>query len=184
MDDEERQAKADKLAEDLKRANEEFIRDTPGVHPIGKAAPDGKYGHPFHDKVAAYINDANSNAKLKSAFMEGFYSQQHDKALAYLRSAGIINANTPTARINEFLAAWNIPPLPGQESDDVTIDVGEAIRIAEHESGGPVDVGEATITPEPEPLFPHQKVGYDSYISKVSANLDDEIVDAEVIEDQ
>jgi hypothetical protein len=155
----DRQAQADQVAENLKRANEEFIRDTPGVHPIGKAEPDGKYGHPFHDKVAAYINDANTNAKLKDAFMEGFHGQQRARALDYLRSAGIINASTPTSRINEFLAAWNIQPLPDQESDDVTQVVREVVDVS---PSAPVNVGEVTM---------------------VSPNQDDEIVDAEIIED-
>lgn len=182
-DTEDIRAQQEKQArERITRSVNEFVDEHPETRRVGKVAEGGKYGHPFHDGVAEYIE--NNQPKLQSAFMEGFYGQQRDKALDYLRSAGIINASTPTSRINEFLAAWNIPPLPGQESDDVTqvipsVNVDElrrklylsglrgdalndAVRIAVHESE-PVNVGEVTM---------------------VTPSQDDEIVDAEVIEDE
>jgi hypothetical protein len=144
-DDEERQAEA---AEILERSANEFIKERhdEGMRRPGHVEESGEYGHPFHDRVAAYIKDPEKQRKLQNAFAEGFYSQQRDKAIAYLRSTGIINDSTPTEHINEFLAAWNIAPLPSQESDDVTV----------------VDVGETTL---------------------VSPSLDDEIIDAEIIEE-
>lgn len=69
--------------------------------------------------------------------------------MAYLVEQGIINSTTPTARINEFLAAWNIPPLPVEDEPA--------------EAEGPIDVGEVTMMASP--------------------SQDDEIVDAEVVED-
>lgn len=153
MNDEEKQAKADELAEGLKRANEEFIRDTPGVHPIGKVRKPGeRYGHPFHDRVADYIEQ--QNGKLQASFMEGFNSAAQDKAISYLRGMGIITANTPTERVNEFLVAWGIAPLPTREVVREVTDISPSM---------PVDVGE---------------------VKMVTPSQDDEIVDAEIVEDE
>lgn len=162
--DEERQRFNDEIAESLKRSNKEFIEDTPGVHAPGEVAEDGKYGHPFHDRVAAYIKD--SNPKLMTEFRRGFNERQQERAIEYLRGMGIISADTPTSRINEFLMAWGIAPLPDQSSEDTTIDVG------------PVHVGEASM-PDDTDMTAEEFEG-----RMVSADLDDEIVDAEVIDDE
>lgn len=168
MSDDNEQERQAEAAEILERSANEFIKERhdEGMRRPGHVEESGEYGHPFHNRVAAYIKDPEKQRKLQNAFMEGFQSQQRDKALAYLRSAGIINDSTPTARINEFLVAWNLAPLPSQESDDVTVeirpDLGDRPQGTVPPVSSIIDVGEATL---------------------VSPSLDDEIIEAEIIEE-
>lgn len=167
--------------ERITRSVNEFVDDHPETRRVGKVAEDGEYGHPFHNKVAAYIKE--NNAKLQQEFMVGFHSREQERAMAYLIQQGIIDSRTPTSRINEFLAGWNIPPLPDQESDDVTIDVGEATVVT-----GPAvtKTGKVLTDADFEALADEAERGYDvSHLKpRVTPSQDDEIVDAEVIEDE